>query len=55
MRSRLAEEARRDQLERARRMSPENRLKAFLEHSKLIGRLAKAERPDRDRPKPPPA
>jgi hypothetical protein len=39
MNSRLAEQARQEQLEQVRRMSPEQRLTAFMRHSQLITRL----------------
>jgi hypothetical protein len=44
MKSRLAEQARQERLEQERRMTPEQRLQAFMHHSQLITQLYQAGR-----------
>ncbi|MFI4890039.1 MAG: hypothetical protein ACHQIL_05855 [Steroidobacterales bacterium] len=39
MKSRLADQARQEQLDQVRRMTPEQRLQAFMRHSQLVTQL----------------
>ena len=41
MKSKLAESLRKDLLDAARRMTPEERLRAFAEHCRRIGEIAR--------------
>ena len=53
MRSRVAEQARRELLEADQRLTPEERLEAYVEHSQLMVELYDAGKKLRDSPRPP--
>ncbi len=51
MRSKLADESRKALIAEARRLKPEERLRAFVRHSKLVNELSKAGKLARSKPR----